>query len=67
MDDCCNDRNDNYCDKESIMRYDYTVEKPKADKRRYIRNSIKAKMKQKKKLGYKRHEAVYDKDLLCVI
>ena len=45
------------------MKYDYTVEKPNINKRRYLRNAIKAKLKLKKKLGYKKHQPVYDIDL----
>ena len=45
------------------MKHDYTVERPNINKRRYLRNAIKAKLKLKKKLGYKKHEPAYDKDL----
>ncbi len=42
------------------MRFDYTVENSSASNRRVKRNAIKYRLKQKKKYGFTKGDAVYD-------
>jgi len=45
------------------MKYSYTVENQKRLHRRYERAEIKKRLKLKKKYGFGKADAVYDKDI----